>query len=243
MLLTPRDPQQLASFMRDFKRNVAFEIGRLHGWQGAFWHGRYTAIPVSDEEQAQVARLEYLLSQGCKEDLVASPYDWPGVHCARALGRGEALSGHWFDRTAHRRKSPNPHRPANPEDHTALLTVLFAPLPCWAHLPGSTYRQRVREIIRRIEEQTAERHARHNTRPLGIDAVCKAHPHQRPETLERRPAPKIHAATSEARSQWLEAHQLFVTAYREASQKLRSGATQVAFPPGSFPPALPYVPS
>ena len=33
----------------------------------------------------------------------------------------------------------------------------------------------------------------------------------------------------------------FVAAYRDASEKLRSGNRLVAFPTGSFPPALPFV--
>jgi hypothetical protein len=33
---------------------------------------------------------------------------------------------------------------------------------------------------------------------------------------------------------------LFVAAYRDASEKLRTGNRTVAFPLGSFPPALPF---
>jgi hypothetical protein len=54
---------------------------------------------VSDEEPAQVARLEYLLSHGCKEGLVERLADWPGVHCATALLTGDPVEGTWFDRT------------------------------------------------------------------------------------------------------------------------------------------------
>ena len=61
--------------------------------------GRYQAIPVSQEEGAQLERFRYILSHGVKEGLVASPKDWPGVHCAKALVEGEPLRGTWFDRT------------------------------------------------------------------------------------------------------------------------------------------------
>ena len=75
------------------------EIGTLYDWPGPVFQRRYTSIPVSDEEEAQVARLKYHLSHGCKEGVVMSPGDWPGVHSAKALATGEPLEGHWFDRT------------------------------------------------------------------------------------------------------------------------------------------------
>ncbi len=46
-----------------------------------------------------MGRLGYILSHGCKENLVARPQDWPGVHCVTALLTGEPIEGTWFDRT------------------------------------------------------------------------------------------------------------------------------------------------
>ena len=59
----------------------------------------YQAIVISNEEGAQIERLNYLLSNGCKEGLVDHLRDWPGVHCVRHLLDGEPLVGAWFDRT------------------------------------------------------------------------------------------------------------------------------------------------
>ena len=48
-----------------------------------------------------MARLYYLLSNSCKEGLVGSPLQWPGVSAAAALYRGEwTMRGIWYDRTA-----------------------------------------------------------------------------------------------------------------------------------------------
>jgi len=38
-----------------------------------------------------------------------------------------------------------------------------------------------------------------------------------------------------------EAYGLFLAAFREAAEKLRAGDRSAAFPPGSFPPRLPFV--
>jgi hypothetical protein len=44
------------------------------------------------------------------------------------------------------------------------------------------------------------------------------------------------------REMW-EAYAWFVGEYRQAAEKLKAGDRLAAFPPGSFPPALPFVPA
>jgi hypothetical protein len=72
------------------------------------WSRRYQAIVVSDEPEAQVTRLRYMLSQGVKEGLVAHPAEWPGASSVKALLEDSPIEGLWFDRTkeyfARRRK-------------------------------------------------------------------------------------------------------------------------------------------
>ena len=75
------------------------EIGRLTGWKDKIWSRRYQAILISNEEEAQVARLKYVLAHGAKENLVAGPQEWPGVHCVHPLLAGEwTVQGTWYDR-------------------------------------------------------------------------------------------------------------------------------------------------
>ena len=76
---------------------------------------------------------------------------------------------------------------------------------------------------------------------MGAEQIQAQDPETRPETLDRSPAPFIHAATKKARKALYEAYSWFVAAYREAAEKLRKGDREAAFPPGSFPPRLPFV--
>ena len=99
LLLRVESTRQLALFMGHFNSNLAREAGRLVRWREKFWGRRYQAIPVSDEEGAQVERLRYVLAHGCKEDLVERLRDWPGVSAVRAILDGEPLEGLWFDRS------------------------------------------------------------------------------------------------------------------------------------------------
>ena len=81
LLVRVQDSQQLSRFMCYFNSNLAREVGHITGWKETVFPRRYQAILVSDEEEAQVERMVYLLSHGAKEGLVARPVDWPGVHC------------------------------------------------------------------------------------------------------------------------------------------------------------------
>jgi hypothetical protein len=80
--------------------------------------------------------------------------------------RDEPVEGLWFDRTqesAARRRGETFERDrfATPE-----ITVL-SPLPCWRHLSPEKQRERVAEVVREIEEETAARRQRTGVIPLG----------------------------------------------------------------------------
>ena len=97
-------------------------------------------------------------------------------------------------------------------------------------------------MVREIEQETAERHRRNGTRVLGRRAVQEVHPHDSVQSPKRSPRPTFHAATREVREALKEAYREFAEYFRAAAQDLRAGIKGVKFPPGSFPPGLPYVP-
>jgi REP element-mobilizing transposase RayT len=241
LLVTPRDTQQLARFMDFFQGLLARKAGRLHHWWGTFWARRYDMIPVSDEPEAQVARLRYILENGCKENLVARPGDWPGPNCVRALTHGEPLQGIWHDQTSEyeaRRRGET----ARYHDFRSEETIVLEPAPCWRHLAPREIQERVCHMVREVEEETAERHRRNGTRVLGRKAVRQVHPHDSPESPKRGPKPAVHAATREVREAMKQAYREFAELFRAAAQDFSDGVKRVTFPPGSFPPGPPYVP-
>ena len=240
LLLSVDSAYQLAQFMNYLNSNLAREVGRLHDRKEKFWGRRYQAIVVSEEEAAQMERLRYILSHGCKEGLVARPQEWPGTHSVKALVTGQPLHGLWFDRTEEyaartRRERFERLKYATPE------TIRLEPLPCWRHLSRNKHRRQIGELITQIETETAGRHAREGTKPLGVAAILALHPHDRPRKLKKAWAPAFHAATKAARKELAEAYRWFVGAYRDAAEKLRKGDLSACFPEGSFPPRLPFV--
>ena len=76
---------------------------------------------------------------------------------------------------------------------------------------------------------------------LGKRAILAQHPHDKPLSSDRSPAPLVHAATKAVRIMLRGAYYDFVDAFREAATKLRRGDRLVRFPPGAFPPPLPCI--
>ena len=242
LLASPKSPKQLVDFMRHIQSNIAREAGDLHDWRDKFWARRYRDIPVSDEPEAQIDRLRYCLAHGVKEKLVARCADWPGASSTRALLEGGPLRGVWYDRTAlyeaRRRKGG-----ARLRDFASVEEVQLSPLPCWQHLEPDEIRARIADMVRGIDH---EHHLDRTARSEGVSgakSVRERHSHDRPEEPKRSPAPRFHTASQEAWLEMREALQIFTEAFRVAADLLKAGRASPRFPPGSFPPNLPYVPA
>ena len=244
LLVRVEHAQQLARFMGYLNGNLAREVGRIHGWRDKFWSRRYQAVLVSEEEEAQVARLKYLLSHGVKEQLVHRPQDWPGVHSAEALVTGTPIEGVWVNRSR-KWAAQKKRKMFIPNDFTEVETLSFVPLPCWAHLSEAEYRERIRVLVTEIEQEAEAVRERENS-SLPARRVCRKrilrqHPHRAPNKLNKRPAPLVHAFRKSVRGEMREAYGIFFATFRVAAERLKAGEREVAFPPGSFPPALPFV--
>ncbi len=240
LLVSPTTVEQMAEFMCLVNANLAKEAGRLHAWPGTMFPRRYASIPISNEPQAQIARLRYLMSQGTKENLVMAPTDWPGVHSSRAMIEGRAMKGIWIKRRemyyARQRG-----KDVLESDFTVDVELELDPLPCWRHLEAKAYRARVQEIADDIERATIARHKRDETVPKGAEWVRRRHPHERPKPGHRSPRPRFHAFAKKIRAQMVAAYREFLAAYRVAAERLAEGVLSVAFPEDCFPPPLPFV--
>ncbi len=240
LLASPASTKQMADFMRLVNGNLSKEAGRLHDWKGTMFPRRYASIPVSDEPQAQFARLRYLLEQGTKENLVLAPTDWPGVHSSRAMIEGRTMKGIWIKRKemwgAKQRGED-----VTEADFTEDVELTLDPLPCWRHLDPDAYRARVAEMVDDIERETIARHRKAETVPKGAEWVRRRHPHERPKPGHRSPRPRFHAFARKVRERLVAAYREFLVAYRIAAERLVDGDIGVAFPENSFPPAQPFV--
>ena len=257
MLISADDARQLAQFLGFVNGNIAREVNRFHDRTGHVWGRRFRAIPVSDEEAAQVGRLRYLLAHGVKEGIVRRVRDWTGASSARALLGEDELAGTWYDRAAAYaagRRKTNAHEP---REFATRCAIALAPLPCWQHLSADQYRARVAALVADIDSDGADGtrcDATHDLAPaevprlkVDVDALPDrpdrhGDPPERPKHIKRSPAPRVHAASKEVRDQMCEALRELRQAYAEASLRFRSGEYDVAFPAGTFRPAGGFVP-
>ena len=239
LILDVDNAHQLSCFMRYVSSNLARKVGRLVGWCDKIWSRRYQAIVISPEGGAQTERLRYCLAHGVKEDLVETVDQWPGVHCAKSFLTGEPMVGYWFDQT----QEYTARRRGEKFDRMRYATrevLVLSPLPCWKHLGEEVRRQLVVEMIADIESEAAVRRQRSGSPVLGASAVRGQHPFDHPARPKKSPAPLFHAVSQLARQELYAGYAWFVSAFRDASAKLRSGDRTARFPSGSFPPALPF---
>ena len=243
MLIVPESGHQMAEFMREVNGNLARKLGDHFGWKGPFWSRRYTPVVVSHEYEAQLAKLLYLLKQGTKENLVAKPGDWPGAHTVAELCRGytEITGGVWHDKDGENEARRRGKVAVHEDFVNRNLTIQLSPLPCWSRDDRMLVAERIRNHVREIEHGVRQRHEAEGTRPLGVKAVLRAHPFDSPEDSSRSPAPRFAAASREALAELVAEWRAFLDQYRQATEALKAGLS-AAFPPGSFPPGLPYVP-
>jgi hypothetical protein len=237
LLATVRDAAQLASFMAHVNGNIARKVGRLHQWRERFWGRRYRAIVILGEE-AQIGRLRYCLSQGCKEGLVARAEQWPGVNCVRALTAGAKLIGHWFDSTANHRGSGKKDDDPPP---TMPYEVRLSPLPCWRTLDATAHRQECLELISQVETDARTDNDKAGRQPMGASAILAQNPHHLPPDEERTRAPFVHAADQADRQCFMQAYIAFAGAHRSAAKALRAGDRAIEFPSHSFPASAPLI--
>ncbi len=238
LIVTIPDVESMALFMAFLKGNIAKECGNLYNWKEKFWGGRYTPIPILDDA-ALVGRLEYLLEQGCKENLVDDPRKWPGASCVNALINGTTPRGFWFDRTAeyNARRSG---KSVGAFDHAHEQPVKLTPIPCWADLTDAEYRARVLDTVEEITRATKARHRADGTRPMGVKKVVAQDPHAKPESTKSSPAPRCHASRRARRKEYIRRYRVFLDEYRESSRAWLAGQFDVEFPLFCFRPPLTY---
>ena len=233
--------ERLAEFVGHFKTASSIEIGRhLHDWTGGIWRQGYHAQEILDAA-AYDHYFSYLASHGTKEFLVDRSEQWPGSHTLDALRGKGPLRGTWIDRTGYHdacaRRRKNDPAP-DIRDHHQPRTVDPVPPPFWEDLTTDQQRDRVRQILRTVNERAASERLRQNRTPKGIKAILAEHPHTRPAHTDNSPmrSPCLSSRPG-ALKRWKNAYNDYVTARALVLLKMASDGIKAAvFPPGGIRP-------
>ncbi len=242
LLLSTQDALQLARFMNFVQSNLAREAGRLARWKERFWSRRYQATLVSSESTAQLSRLRYVLSQGCKEGLVARPEHWRGAHCVCELLTGQTtLHGEWIDRTAMYREGLQRQATAAAKFIATEILVL-TDLPCFDGVAKEKQRDWMRQCVEQIVAEARIANAGRKRRTSRIQSREPRRGTTAIQPLRRSRAPWFHVASAARGRELRVEYALFLAMFRAAAERLKRGF-QATFPEGCFPPARPFVPT
>jgi hypothetical protein len=232
-LVTPLDAPALASFLRYVHSNVAKAAQEINGIVGGVWQRRRAeVIPVLGAD-AEYDRLRYILSQGTKEHLVSSPFEWPGVTSARALAGREELVGDFVDRAALRSILRSGRRPFFHE-YRIRYPIELTPLPSLARYPLASRIRLTKAIVAEIEFDHPGPH-------LGVGMVLTQDPMSRPRDSKNRPPPLIHCKDPDYRNRYRFLLAAFRGAYRGAAILHGLKPTVVEWPADACLPTLSFV--
>jgi REP element-mobilizing transposase RayT len=246
-LIVSAESNQISKFVGFIKREISRRVGKKINMPGSLWGPRFvsTALPTP---ASQVECLRYILSHGTKEDLVAHPRDWPGLHCAEALLTGKPDIGSWFDATAYARarwaKRQNPELPTvNKGDYYRFLPINLKSLTCWKHLSSDERSTKIATMIEEIVKECSEKRRKAGKNVLGKKKILRCSirkrstPPKPPWWQERKRQLVAWAkATDELTKQYVALYWEFQQAFREAAQELLLRPIG-SFPPGAWAPA------
>jgi len=240
LLVSPTSAGQLARFMQFVNANVAKEAGKLHSWSDRLWSRRYRSIVVADDTAAH-ARLRYILAHSAKEGLLGSPAAWPGPNCIAALTKGKPLRGTWFDRSKEflaRQRGET----VFPLQFATTFDVKLTPLRCLQHLTVDQRHTEIRHIVDEIKKQAAADNKEKGRTPMTVEQILAQDPHSKPATIDRSPAPFVHASNHSTERDFRVAYRAFVDAFRAGALRMRDRVREIRemFPLGAFPPQLPF---
>jgi hypothetical protein len=194
------------------------------------------------DEATQAKRMKYCLANGTKENLVAHPSQWPGIHSARFFCNNEPLVGTWTDFTSFglaKRRDPN----ARIEDHQTKYTVKHTKLPCFAHMTDDAYAAMMKDWCDEGAENAAAKRAEERAKgkpapePGDPQLLCRVDRNHRPENPARSNCPLVHSVDPAAAKRYREAYKAYVAHHQAVRANLAAGlkAKGVDFTGGLLP--------
>ena len=184
----------ISDFVAYFQSLIGKKIGQLHKWKGKFWHRRFSAEPILDDE-ASIERLGYILAHGVKESLVKKAEDWPGLTCILQILHSKHRSFSLFNQPAYN-KSKLKGVKASPKQYVEEYSIVLSCLPCWAPLSKVQQQTHIRNILKHINASIPTQAKR---ALMGCQKIKRQHPHSKPNTIKESPRPLYHGSCHELR--------------------------------------------
>ena len=214
-------PAFLEHFHKLFAKCMNAHRGR---WEN-FWSTEQTNAVRLVSSDALLDKLVYSLCNPVKAGLVEGAKDWPGVSSLKAMLGKQTLSAkrpeHFF-------------RPNGAMPKEAILRLKRP--PGFEEMSEVAWRQLLKERIAQKESQHHRELSAKKKKFLGARKVMKQAWWSRPQSGEsrRKLAPQIASKNKWRRIEALLQNRSFLLAYKAARDALKSGATEILFPPGTY---------
>lgn len=211
-------------FLQYFHRLVACcQNARLRRWEN-FWASEQTSVVRLTDDETALDKMVYALTNPVKDQLVAEAAHWPG-----ASSLPQNLSG----------GSVVVRRPCHFFTGEQLPEEIELPIvrpPGYEHLSQAAFASLLRERIAVVEQEAAAKRAKRGTRILGRKTVRRQGFGESPARSEprRRMSPRVGGRSKWARIECLQGLKRWLTAYKDAWQRLAAGVPDVLFPAGTY---------
>jgi hypothetical protein len=226
---------KLNEFFQYFDGQVARALNRFHGRRHQFWSRRYSAIPVLDE-QSDIERLIYFLTNPQKADLVDTIEQWPGLSSARFYleETGENEEFLFFDRSAW-------HKAKKPQAIARFLQVVkikYSVPPALVHLPDEERKELLQRLMREREAVYRDKRRAEGKRVLGKNGLRRTDTKSRPKKPKTGRLPLCICSDVELRIAFVTARYRYMAVYRELTAAYRESERPgiLELPLGAYPP-------
>jgi hypothetical protein len=229
--------ENVAPFFRMLLSSIARAVNKLWGRENHVFGGRYRAEPCVDDPAAE-QQLLYAVANPVKDGQVERVVESPFFSTFRLAFRGEPLR-FWYVDFAGWWKKGGPRKRNRAKDFLTWVTVELSPLPALCGLSEHQRRTRMRHLVREAEQAAAERLALEGRGVVGVEALRRLDPRDRPRSpKESGRQPVCHASDAASRREFERTWREFLQEHRRASFDFRAGCFEREFPEGSFRPPL-----
>jgi putative transposase len=243
-ILASAPEKNLWKFEQAVNREIAKRIHKLRGTRGHFWERRYDEQMVAEEGDVVEAFL-YVMCNPVSHGLVEHPALWPGLNCyAHVLDekdRGYTFTNYTAYRKACRRAKRKGDK-AKINDYQTQHMLRITTLPQYEHLSAEERKVVLSTLIKQRVARIKKERKKQGQSFLGRSNILRQRHTEAPRTVKRMPRPICYTKSWEAKKRFLAWFLPWLTAFREASRRFRSGEFQVQFPPFCLVPPLHYSP-
>jgi hypothetical protein len=229
---------RIVDFKRDANSMIARFTSKTHEHSGHLLGSRYRAEPCIEDLPAE-QQFFYAVTNVVKDGLVDRVKQSPFFTTYHHFANGDPLRFWWIEWRKFYDAGGWSNKRIHPKDFFKTGELQLACLPEWEKLTVRQRQSRFRQGVRDIEDEFRDKRRSENQTVVGVPALYAVDPRQRPaHPADSGPQPLCHAATRQARIEFLRRWRAFQVEHAEASLDYRNGDHLRVFPNGSFRPPI-----